>query len=113
MNPMWMILASLAAVAALAAVFVVQQIVARRRAARLPLPPLCAVDEHVEQPMQVLSRDSLVNPNRTLNVHAWDNTPEAGPVTDLGGVYDPDAEPLMIDRSFLANRGRPGSEPTG
>jgi hypothetical protein len=92
MNPMWMILASLAAVAVLAAVFALQQIAKRRRAARGPMPPLCTTDEHVAQPMpaQVLSRDSLVNPNRTLNVHAWDNTPDSGPVTDLNGGYEPE-----------------------
>lgn len=112
MNPMWMILASLAAVAVLAAGFAVQQRVARRRAAREPLPPLCSTDDHVTQPvpMQVLSRDSLVNPNRTLNVHAWDNTPDSGVVTDLSGDYEPEAEPLVLDREFLANRSRPGAD---
>ena len=112
MNPMWMILASLAAVAVLAAIFALQQIAKRRRAARGPMPPLCTTDEHVGQPMpaQVLSRDSLVNPNRTLNVHAWDNTPDPEMSVDLDGVYDPDAEPLVLDRDFLANRARRGGE---
>jgi len=110
---MWMLLASLTAVAVLAAVFALQQIAKRRRAARGPMPPLCATDEHVAQPMsaQLLSRDSLINPNRTLNVHAWDNTPDSATSTDLDGVlYDLSAEPLVLDREFLANRARPGSE---
>lgn len=113
MNPMWMILATLAAVALLAAVFAVQQIAARRRAARGPLPPLCAADEHVahQQPVQLLSRDSLVNPNRALNVHAWDNTPDSGSLMELDGVPEPAADPYVIDRDFLANRGRPGADP--
>lgn len=112
MNPMWMILASLSAVALLAAVFAVQQVVKRRRAAKRALPPMCGTDDHVTQPapVQVFSRDSLINPNRTLNVHAWDNTPESGPPTDLDGVLDPEADPRVIDRTFLANRARPGSE---
>src|SRR6478752_5875402 len=115
MNPMWMILATLAAVALLAAVFAVQQIAARRRAARGPLPPLCAADEHVAhpQPVQLLSRDSLVNPNRALNVHAWDNTPDSGSLMDLDGVPEPAADPYVIDRDFLAHRGRPGAGPQG
>jgi len=115
MNPMWMILATLAAVGLLAAVFAVQQIAARRRAARRPLPPLCAADEHVAhpQPVQVLSRDSLVNPNRALNVHAWDNTPDSGSLMNLDGVLEPAADPYVIDRDFLANRGRPGADPRG
>lgn len=113
MNPMWMILASLAAVGALAALFGVQQIVARRRAARRPLPPLCATDDHVADPMpvQVFNRSSLVGPKRTLNVHAWDNTPDSGPAIDLDGVFAPDEDPRVIDRTFLTNCARPGTDP--
>ena len=48
MNPVWLILASLAAVAVLAAGFAVQQVIARRRAARRPLAPLCTTDDHPE-----------------------------------------------------------------
>lgn len=113
MNPMWMILASIAAVLVLAAAFVVQQHFARKRRAAAPMPPLCTSDEHVTTPtahpaaVQVLSRDALVNPNRTLNVHGWDDTPDEGVDFDLSGVED---DPRVIDRSFLSNRSRPGAQ---
>mgnify|MGYP003378165409 CR=1 FL=1 len=113
MNPVWLILASLAAVAVLAVGFAVQQIIAKRRSARRPLAPLCTTDDHpeIEVPArEVFSRDALINPNRTLNVHAWDNTPDSVRPTDLDGVFDDAAaEPSVIDRSFLTDRRRPGT----
>jgi len=58
--------------------------------------------------LQVLSRDSLVSRNRTLNVHGWDNTPDSGEEFELDGIADPDADsdPYLIDRAFLARRVR-------
>ena len=110
MNPVLLILASLAAVAVLAVGFAVQQVIARRRAAGRPRAPLCTTDDHPEivvPAREVLSRAALVNPNRALNVHAWDNTPDSGSLTDLDGVLDDAvAEPLVIDRDFFADRRR-------
>lgn len=110
MNPVWLILASLAAVAVLAVGFALQQVIARRRAAARPMAPLCTTDDHPEivvPAREVLSREALVNPKRALNVHAWDNTPDSGSMIDLDGVLDDAmAEPLVIDREFFADRRR-------
>ena len=116
MNPMWMIVASLAAVVALGVIVAVHRVFVRRRAQSRPSPALCATDEHVSQPLaanrepssQVLSRDSLLRPNRTLNVHGWDNTPDSGAEIELNGITDADvdSDPYLIDRAFLARRGR-------
>ena len=110
MNPMWMILATLAAVGCLGAVFAVQDKMKRRRAALRPLAPPCVIDDHASTPpLEARMRESLVNPKRALNVQAWDNTPPADEQVDLDGV-DFDPEPLLIDRDFLANRGRRGGD---
>lgn len=111
MNPMWMIFASIAAVLLLTAAFFVHQYLVRRRREKAPLPPLCTTDDHVSTPssapaLQVLSRDALVNPNRTLNVHGWDDTPDAEGELDLSAVSD---APRILDRDFLS-RGRPGAQ---
>jgi len=112
-----MTFAALAAVVALGVVFAIHRVFVLRRARSRPLPPLCTTDEHVSQPLagnrhpsfQVLSRDSLVGRNRNLNVHGWDNTPDTGGEFELDGIADPDADsdPYLIDRAFLARRGRP------
>lgn len=109
MNPMWMILAALAGVSVLFVAFVIQHRVAQHRKALGPMPPMCTTDEHITMPppaRQVLSRDALVNPNRTLNVHAWGYTPDASGPTDLDGTFDADLDPYVVDRDFLAKRSR-------
>lgn len=109
MNPLWMILASLAAVGGLAAVFAAQHAMKRRRALLRPLAPLCTTEDHTNTPpLEVLMRESLVKPNRALNVHAWDNTPPSVEDVDLNAVADFETDPLLIDRDFLVNRGRHG-----
>lgn len=108
MNPLWMILVTLGAVGCLGAVFAVQQKMKRRRAALRPLAPLCIVEDHeLTPPLEVLMRESLVNPKRTLNVQGWDNSLPTNEEVDLDGVdFEPD--PSLIDRNFFANRGQRG-----
>lgn len=108
MNPVWMILVTLAGVGGLGVVFAVQQRMKRRRAALRPVAPLCVVEDHrITPPLEVLMRESLVNPKRTLNLQGWDNSPPTDEEVDLDGVdFEPD--PTLIDRNFFANRGHHG-----
>ena len=87
MNPMWMIGVSLAAVAVLFGVFVLQHRLARRRKARSPLPPLCTTDQHAATPLRGLT-----------DVHGWDETPQGGNAVDLDGTVAAGADPSLVDR---------------
>ncbi|MFT3860355.1 hypothetical protein [Micropruina sp.] len=105
MNPLWMIIGSLVAVALLAVGFTIQHRFARRRAAIRPLPPLGTTGQQAARAAsrELLSRDALINPNRSRNVPAWDDTP------DTDGIFAPAAE-TRVDGDFLANRGPSSGE---
>lgn len=110
MNPLWMILSSLAGVAALGGVFFAQASLRRRRVARRRLlresGRLPSMQEVAGEP-QVLTREGLLDPDRTLDVHGWDDSPDASPdaAADPASSEPPVADPLVLDRDFLARRG--------
>lgn len=114
MNPLWMILASLAGVAALGGIFAAQAALRGRRAARRRLlreSGRLGPIEVVPSEGRVLTRESLLHPNRTLNVRGWDDSPDSGSGVDDIADGTPEssdpfvADPLVVDREFLSRRG--------